>query len=232
MPSLLLSVARFCSISCDDAPLQGAAQAAAGDVCSLTEPSSVRSRACDHARAGRIFCGRSSPADRHPLSSLSSLRSGCLPDNAAPPLDLKPLFIFFAPILAFALTLTATGVIRGVYQPVLIGIALCAAIPVALEKPVSPLIYRVLTTAVALAIGFDSAPEPSSTGVLIKALAGTGIMVIFLVFDLAYYTRLAMGRPWLRVGVRVLGSWIIAISFLVLALSLLSSPTEMASQKR
>ena len=79
----------------------------------------------------------------------------------------------------------------------------------------SPLIYRVLTTAVALAIGFDSAPEPSSTGVLIKALAGTGIMVIFLVFDLAYYTRLAMRRPWLRVGVRVLGSWIIAISFLV-----------------
>lgn len=130
------------------------------------------------------------------------------------------------------MTLTATGVIRGVYQPVLIGIALCAAIPVALEKPVSPLIYRVLTTAVALAIGFDSAPEPSSTGVLIKALARTGIMVIFLVFDLAYYTRLAMGRPWLRVGVRVLGSWIIAISFLVLALSLLSSPTEMASQKR
>ena len=104
----------------------------------------------------------------------------------------------------------------------------------ALEKPVSPLIYRVLTTAVALAIGFDSAPEPSSTGVLIKALAGTGIMVIFLVFDLAYYTRLAMGRPWLRLGVRVLGSWIIAISFLVLSLSLslLSSPTEMASQKR
>lgn len=191
----------------------------------------MRLRACDHARAGRIFCGRSSPADRPPLSSLSSLRSGCLPDNARRH-SIKPLFIFFAPILAFALTLTATGVIRGVYQPVLIGIALCAAIPVALEKPVSPLIYRVLTTAVALAIGFDSAPEPSSTGVLIKALAGTGIMVIFLVFDLAYYTRLAMGRPWLRVGVRVLGSWIIAISFLVLSLSLLSSPTEMASQKR
>ena len=99
----------------------------------------------------------------------------------------------------------------------------------ALEKPVSPLIYRVLTTAVALAIGFDSAPEPSSTGVLIKALAGTGIMVIFLVFDLAYYTRLAMGRPWLRVGVRVLGSWIIAISFLVLALSLSLSLSSLPS---
>jgi urease accessory protein len=172
----------------------------------------------------------------HPLTAPAQLliivAFGLLTGQRPPPLDLKPLFIFSAPILAFALTLTATGVIRGVYQPILTGIALCAAIPVALEKPVSPLIYRVLTTAVALAIGFDSAPEPSSTGVLIKALAGTGIMVIFLVFDLAYYTRLAIGRPWLRVGVRVLGSWIIAISFLVLSLSLLSSPTEMASQKR
>ena len=138
MPSLLLSVARFRSISCDDAPLQGAAQAAAGDVCSLTEPSSVRSRACDHARAGRIFCGRSSPADRPPAQLLIIVAFGLLTGQRPPPLDLKPLFIFFAPILAFALTLTATGVIRGVYQPVLIGIALCAAIPVALEKPVSP----------------------------------------------------------------------------------------------
>ena len=114
MPSLLLSVARFCSISCDDAPLQGAAQAAAGDVCSLTEPSSVRLRACDHARAGRIFCGRSSPADR-PARLLIIVAFGLLTGQRPPPLDLKPLFIFFAPILAFALTLTATGVIRGVY---------------------------------------------------------------------------------------------------------------------
>ena len=128
-------------------------------------------------RAGRIFCGRSSPADR-PARLLIIVAFGLLTGQRPPPLDLKPLFIFFAPILAFALTLTATGVIRGVYQPILTGIALCAAIPVALEKPVSPLIYSVLTTAVALAIGFDSAPEPSSTGVLIKALAGTGIMVI------------------------------------------------------
>jgi urease accessory protein len=166
----------------------------------------------------------------HPLTAPAQLliivAFGLPTGQRPPPLDLKPLFIFFAPILAFALTLTATGVIRGVYQPILTGIALCAAIPVALEKPVSPLIYRVLTTAVALAIGFDSAPEPSSTGVLIKALAGTGIMVIFLVFDLAYYTRLAMGRPWLRVGVRVLGSWIIAISFLVLAFPCFHHPPK------
>ncbi len=43
-------------------------------------------------------------------------------------------------------------------------------------------------------------------------------MVIFLVFDVAYYTSLAMRKHWPRVGVRVLGFWIISISLMVLAL--------------
>ena len=109
-----------------------------------------------------------------------------------------------------------------VYQPVLIGLALCAAIPVALEKPLSPWACRTLSAAAAFAIGFDSAPEPSSAGGLLKTLLGTWVMVIFLVFDIAYYTSLAMRGSWSRVGVRVLGSWIIAISLMVLALSLVS----------
>jgi hypothetical protein len=54
-------------------------------------------------------------------------------------------------------------------------------------------------------------------------LLGTWVMVIFLVFDIAYYTSLAMRGSKSRVGVRVLGSWIIAISLIVLAPSLLSS---------
>ena len=43
-----------------------------------------------------------------------------------------------------------------------------------------------LSAAAAFAIGFDSAPEPSSTGVLIKTLLGTWVMVMFLIFDVAY----------------------------------------------
>ena len=95
-----------------------------------------------------------------------------------------------------------------------------AAIPVALEKPLSPWACRTLSAAAAFAIGFDSAPEPSSAGGLLKTLLGTWVMVIFLVFDIAYYTSLAMRGSWSRVGVRVLGSWIIAISLMVLALLL------------
>jgi urease accessory protein len=146
------------------------------------------------------------------------------------PLDLKPPLVVFVPCLTVALFFTTTGFVTTVYQPALIGLALCAAVAVSLEKPIPPLAYRALFAAGAFALGFDSLPEPSSTSVLIKTLLGTWIMIIFLVFDIAYYTSLAMGVNWPRVGVRVLGSWIIAISLMVLALSLLSPRSRMALQ--
>ena len=55
-------------------------------------------------------------------------------------------------------------------------------------------------------------------------------MVVFLVFDVAYYASLAMRKHWPRVGVRIFSSWIIAISLMVLALSFFSSRSEMAHQ--
>ena len=77
-----------------------------------------------------------------------------------------------------------------------------------------------LFAAAALAIGLDSSPETGSPGLVMQALLGTWGMVIFLLFDVAYYTSLAMKIQWVRVGVRVIGSWIIAISLMVLALTL------------
>jgi urease accessory protein len=144
------------------------------------------------------------------------------------PLDLKAQFVVFVPCLTFALIFATTGLVKTVDQPILIGLALCAAVPVALEKTVPPLAYRTLSAAAAFAVGFDSAPEPGPASVLIKTLLGTWIVAIFLVFDVAYYTSLAMRKQWPRVGVRILGSWIIAISLLVLALALLSSQSETA----
>jgi urease accessory protein len=146
------------------------------------------------------------------------------------PVDLKAPFVIFVPCLTVALIFTMSGFVKAVYQPVLIGLALCAAIPVTLEKPLPPLAYCILSAAAGFAIGFDSAPEPNSIGVLIKTLLGTWVMIIFLVFDIAYYTSLAMRWRWPRVGIRVLGSWIIAISLMVLALSLLSSRPVTALQ--
>ena len=80
---------------------------------------------------------------------------------------------------------------------------------------------RALFAAAAFAIGFDSGPAKGSTPVVIKTLLGTWLMVVFLLFDVAYYTSLATRNHWPKVGVRILGSWIIAISLLMLAFSMI-----------
>ena len=160
----------------------------------------------------------------HPLSSpahlLILIALGLLTGQRKP-LDLKTLFAVFAPCLALALLLTMTGAITGAYQPILVGLDLCAATPVALEMPIPPLGCRALFAGAALAIGFDSGPEKGTVAVVIKTLLGTWLMVVFLLFDVAYYTSLATRNHWPKVGVRIVGSWIIAISLLMLALSLI-----------
>ncbi len=169
----------------------------------------------------------------HPLTSpahlLVLLALGLLFGQQLP-LDLKTPFAVFVPGLTVALALTATGQDTMVYQPILVAIALCAAIPVAMEKAIPRLASRLLCLAAAFAIGLDSKPEPGSPGLLVQALLGTWGMVIFLLFDVAYYTSLAIRTRWVRIGVRVLGSWIIAISLLVLALSMSSFRSEINSR--
>jgi len=137
-----------------------------------------------------------------------------------PPLNLKPLMLVFAPLLAIALALTTTGLVQSVYPPILICLALGLGALVALAVPVPPLASRTLFALAALAIGFDSAVESNSTAAVVKTLLGTWLIVVFVVCDLAYYVSLGAGKKWIAVGIRVIGSWIIAISLLVLAFSL------------
>ena len=183
---------------------------------------SVPTTACAHSAieglegfGGGLLHPLTSPAHLLVITSLGLLT------GQRKPLDLKTLFAVFAPCLALALLLTMTGAITSVYQPLLVVLALCAATAVALEMPVPLMASRALFAAAAFAIGFDSGPEKGSAAVVIKTLVGTWLMVIFLLFDVAYYTSLATRSHWPKVGVRIVGSWIIAISLLILALSLI-----------
>ena len=159
----------------------------------------------------------------HPLTIpahvLVILALGLLIGQQTPP-DLKRPLLVFMPCLAAGLAFAATRIMTGVYQPLLLGLALCAAALVALQKPVPPLARNVLCALAALAIGLDSGPETGSAAIIVKTLLGTWIIVVFLVFDLGYYASLASRKKWSEIGVRVVGSWIIAISLLVLAFSL------------
>jgi len=136
------------------------------------------------------------------------------------PLKLKLPLLVFVSASAIALLLTTTGLIIKVYQPVLLGIALCAATFVALEKSLPSFASHALFAAAAVAIGLDSAVESTSASTIVKTLAGTWISLAVLLADIAIYASFCTKKNWLKVGMRVLGSWIIAITLLVLAFSL------------
>jgi hydrogenase/urease accessory protein HupE len=77
--------------------------------------------------------------------------------------------------------------------------------------------------AAGLAIGLDSAPDSSND--LEIWLAFSGLAFGFVVVATTI-TGLAIGltKDWQRIGVRIAGSWIVAISMLVLALSIAAHP--------
>ena len=56
-------------------------------------------------------------------------------------------------------------------------------------------------------------PEKGSVAVVIKTLLGTWLMVVFLLFDVAYYTSLATRNHWPKVGVRIV--WVLDHSYFV-----------------
>ena len=136
------------------------------------------------------------------------------------PLDLKTPLQILLPASAIALLVTTTGKIPGVYPPILIGIAMGIAILVALELKIPPLVCRLVCAVAAIGIGLDSGLENGSAIVVAKTLAGTWISFNIVVAYLAICVSHGTGKPWAKIGTRVLGSWIIAISLLVLAFSL------------
>lgn len=139
------------------------------------------------------------------------------------PLDFKTPMRIFAPVSAAALLFTLSGRVTEVYQPVLIVIALTAAILVALEIKIPSWAGVALCAAAAVGIGLDSAVDTGSTVGVLKTLAGTWLSLNAAVFYLAVCASNAEDRKWARVGIRVLGSWIIAIALMVLAFSLRKS---------
>jgi urease accessory protein len=139
------------------------------------------------------------------------------------PLDLKSPMRIFAPASAVALLLTLGGWVGEVDQPVAVEVALLAAALVALEIKIPAWVGGGLCVAAAFAIGLDSAVDTGSTTSVLKTLAGTWLSLNAAVFYIAVCASNAEDRKWARIGIRVLGSWIIAIALMVLAFSLRKS---------
>jgi hydrogenase/urease accessory protein HupE len=119
---------------------------------------------------------------------------------------------------ALALGLTTMTWVTAVYPPALISFAFILGVFVAadLKAPVwSGILIFVIGGTV---IGLDSKSDAGSRPAMVKTLIGTWASLALLVFDIAYYASMGIQRKkWLAIGVRVIGSWILAISVLMLA---------------
>ena len=137
------------------------------------------------------------------------------------PLRVAVLLRVFAPFAAIALALTATGGIP-LHPAALAIIALVAGAVVAIGRPLAPLAHGALFAAGAVAIGLDSGVETGGAATVITTLLGTWISLLLFLYAIAYYASLAAERKrkWLDIALRVAGSWIAAISLLMLAFAL------------
>lgn len=159
----------------------------------------------------------------HPLMSpahvLIFLSLGLLIGQQVP-FALKTPLRVFAPVSAAALLFTLSGWVDGVYQPFLVGIALVAAVGVALEVRIPRFVCGLLCALAACGIGLDSGVDGGSTWASLKTLAGTWLSLNAAVFYIAVCASNGADKKWAKAAIRVLGSWIIAISLMVLAFSL------------
>ena len=136
------------------------------------------------------------------------------------PLDLKTPLRVFGPVSAIALILTTSGRVGGIYQPVLVGIAMGIAILVALAWRLPRGVLAVLCAVAALGVGFDSAVESGTAFAVAKTLVGTWLCMNVAVVYLAICASNGADKKWARTAIRIVGSWIVAISLMVLAFSL------------
>lgn len=136
------------------------------------------------------------------------------------PFKLRLSALVMAPASALALALTVSCRTTGVYQPVLPAIALCLAVLVAMERQVPAVTRGILCAVAVCAIGLDSPAETGSALAMAKSLLGTWLALNLAVPYLAICVSNGAGRHWARTATRIAGSWIIAISLMVLAFAL------------
>ena len=124
------------------------------------------------------------------------------------------------PVSAVILTLTATGNPIAIPQAVLIGLAMCLGILVGLAAKLPRWVVAILCAAAAVGICLDSRVENVSGWSGIKSLLGTWLGLNAALLYLAMCASNAAGKQWAKVVIRIIGSWVLAISLMVLAFSL------------
>lgn len=95
--------------------------------------------------------------------------------------------------------------------------ALIAGVLAAWQRSLPEPVGCALATAIGLAVALDSPPWSISVTEANLMLLGTGLGAAVLLLAVSFCAS-RLTRPWNRIGLRVLGSWIAASAVLVLAL--------------
>lgn len=127
------------------------------------------------------------------------------------------VLVWLASLLA-GLGIGATGVAPFYPAVVLLLMAMFCGIASAIGRPFGAVLVASVTAVVGLTIGIDSVPEDLSAGVPWQVLGATALGAgVFPIYFGALLIRFR--RDWLRLGMRIAGSWVIAVSAMVLALT-------------
>ena len=186
-----------------------------------------------------LFLGSGTNAQAHtPIQGLGEIANGLLHPLLTPthvlvlvalgfllgqqrPLQLARPLAVFAAAAAAGLLVTTTGAITNVLTPVLMLLALPLGALVALALPLPSVVRLVFCAAAALVLGLDSSVETGTLAVpAAKTLLANEASLVLCVVNVAFYVSLLPGIQWVQTGVRIVGSWIVAIALLMMAFAL------------
>ena len=137
------------------------------------------------------------------------------------PLRLGGPVASFAGCAALGLLVTTSDAITGVLTSILMLLALPIGALVALARPLPLGLCLALCAAAALVLGLDSGVDAGTLAVpAAKTLAATMVSLVLCVVNVAFYVSLLPPFDWVRIGVRIVGSWIVAIALMMLAFAL------------
>lgn len=195
-------------------------QRLAGALCLVGFPASAQAHSAN-AGLGDFWNGVLHPVTM-PVQVMILLGLGLLCGRRTP-LTLKGPVLAFVSVSAAALAWTATGRITSVPPPLLITAALVPGGLLALDWDPPPPVLVALFAGAALLLGLDSAVDTGgtssvlTTATLTQTLLGTWVALAVLIIDIPIYVGLGQGLPWLRIATRIAGSWIVAITLMMLA---------------
>ena len=133
------------------------------------------------------------------------------------PFKVRTPMLFFAPASALALALSATGLIGGNWPPVMMGHTLSLGVLVTIARNPRPPVIHAFCLAAAVLLGLDSEVEAGDIPAVMQTFTGTWLALNLLLLYITLASSNATGKPIPANAVRVLGSWIVAISLLILA---------------